>query len=116
MRALIAIALVLGATGCPFDDSDGDGTNYIAIDDMPSAYKAAYCQYLARCGYFPDSTTCVAAAISVIPTIDPDIVYAVHSGRVIYNGNNVKECFDAVANDTCDQTDANGRVRVRACG
>lgn len=117
MRHVVLLALALTMTACPLtDDDSGDGTGYVAIADMPAAYKEAYCTYLARCGMFPDQATCVGAALAVVPTIDANLVAAVNAGRVRYNGSKVRECFDAVANDTCDQTDANGRIRVPACG
>jgi hypothetical protein len=115
MRYLVLLVLALAATACPADE-DGDGSNYVAVADMPAAYKEAYCTYLARCGVFPDQATCVSAALAVVPTIDPNIAAAVATGRVIYNGSNVKACFDAVANDTCDSTDENGRAHVPECG
>jgi hypothetical protein len=114
MRLALVLALAMTLTGC--DDSDGDPANYVAVGDMPKAYKAAYCTYLARCGLFPDQATCVSAALSVVPTIDPNLVAAVGAGRVLYNGSRVKACYDAVANDTCDETDANGRTHIAACG
>jgi hypothetical protein len=116
MRIVFVLALALTTTACPFSDDDGDGSNYVAIGAMPEAYKDAYCTYLARCGLFPDKATCVGAALAVVGTIDPNLVAAVGAGRVLFNGSAVKACFDAVANDTCDQTDENGRVRVPACG
>lgn len=117
MRHVVLLALALTVTACPLtDDDSGDGSSYVAIADMPAAYKEAYCTYLARCGLFPDKVTCVGAALAVVPTIDANLVAAVNAGRVRYNGSHVKQCFDSVADDTCDQTDANGRVRVPACG
>ncbi len=114
MRLAMLLALALSTTAC--GDDDGDGSSYIAVDDMPAAYKEAYCTFLARCGVFPDTATCVGATLVVVPTLDQNVIAAVHAGRVIYNGNNVRTCFDAVANDTCDQTDENGRTRTTACG
>lgn len=111
---VLALALALTATACTGDD-DG-GADYVAIDDIEAAYKDAYCTYLARCGLFPDAATCVRASLAVVATIDPNVIAAVHAGRIIYNGNNVRTCFDAVASDSCDQTDENGRIRVPACG
>lgn len=114
MRFALVLALAVTTAAC--GDDDGDGSGYIAVEDMPAAYKDAYCMFLARCGVFPDQATCVGASLAIVPTLDPNVIAAVHAGRVIYNGNNVKECFDAVANDSCDQTDENGRVRTSACG
>jgi hypothetical protein len=117
LRVAFVLALVTTTAACPLDeDGDGDGTNYVAVGDMPAAYKDAYCTFLTRCGLFPDKATCVGAALSVVGTIDPNLVAAVGAGRVFYNGSNVKACYDAFANDTCDQTDENGRARIPACG
>lgn len=117
MRVLLLVALALTTAACPLGDDDGgDGSSWIRVEDMPAAYKAAYCTYLARCGVFPDQETCTKAALGIVPTIDPSLVAAVHAGRVHYNGHYVKACYDAVANDTCDITDENGRAHVAACG
>lgn len=118
MRLVLLVALALTTAACPLvdDDDGGDGSSWVAVGDLPVAYKDAYCTYLARCGFFPDKTTCTHAALAIIPTIDPNLVAAVQAGRVRYNGSYVRACYDAVANDTCDTTDENGRARIPACG
>lgn len=117
MRIVALLALALTQAACPFfDDSDGDGSNYVAIDQVDAATKDAWCTYLARCGEFPDQATCVGAYIYNVPTwFDANIVAAIGAGRVVYNGSNMKLCLDAMANNTCDRTDQNGRANVAAC-
>ena len=115
MRIALAIVLAVTTTGCPFGDDDGDPNNWIVIDQMEVAYRKAYCTYLVRCGEFPDQATCEGAALPSVMVPDPNIIAAAKAGRVSYSGSSVKACFDALANDTCDRTDQNGRMRVAAC-
>ena len=112
---LAAITLISITTLTSCDDEDGDGTNYVPIDQYPSQYRDAYCTYLARCGLFPDKATCLAANLSVTVTIDPNIIGAFQNARVVYNGSNVKACLDALANQTCDETDESGRTTPSVC-
>ena len=37
--------------------------------------------------------------------LDPNVLAAVGEGRIAYDGNNVKACFEAIAAQTCDVTD-----------
>lgn len=116
MRSALLLVVAAVCAGCPSgDDDSGDPASYVPLDEITGAYKGAYCTFLARCGVFPDRETCVGASLAVVPTIDANVVAAVRAGRALYNGANVKTCFDAVANDTCDQTDENGRARTPAC-
>jgi hypothetical protein len=113
MRRFVIVALLVG--GCPGDDSGTPGS-YVAVNDFASAYKDAECTYLVRCGTFPDKATCMSAQlVSTVYRLYPDLVAAIEMGTVIYNGNNVQTCFDAIANATCDRTDEAGRVLPIEC-
>jgi len=109
--ALSAVAAV--ACG---DDDNGSG-EYVAVSDFDAAYKDAECTYLTNCGFFPDKATCLTAQLfnGGAYSLSADLRDAIAKGRVLYNGNAVKECFDAIANATCDKTDEAGRVPVLAC-
>src|SRR3954453_4447355 len=99
MRRLVIAALLLSACG---DDSGPPG-EYVAVSEFASAYKDAECTYLAKCGMFPDKATCIGAQLYTTEyVLFPEMIAAIEAGRVIYNGNNVKTCFDAIANATCD--------------
>lgn len=115
MRIVLVLALALSTTGCPLGDDDGDPANYVAIDQIPAAYKDAYCTYLASCGVFPDKAACLGAEISIAYHIDPNIAYAAATGALIYNGSNVKACFDALAQRSCDRTSQSARTTTTAC-
>lgn len=122
MRRVALVALfIVSQSGCFFmDDEDGDPANYIAIDQLDSSYKDAYCTYLARCGLFPDQATCVGAQLQngVNPFsyyISDQLLASFRAGRVRYNGSNVKKCFDAIAAMSCDTTDITVRTRLPEC-
>lgn len=115
MRSALLLALICMSPACDFfDDDSGDGT-YIAIDDLASAYKDAYCTYAAKCGLFPDKAACVSAALSTSPFFDPEVLAGVRAGKIAFNGNNARKCFDAIAAATCDRSDEDSRVTPPAC-
>lgn len=119
MSRVVVIASLVTLAGCPFgSDEDGDPTKYVAMSQIDSAYKDARCTYLARCGLFPDKATCLGAALTndyPLFQFDDQVRASVLAGRVRYNGNRVKTCFDAIAAATCDTTDENGRVPIAEC-
>jgi hypothetical protein len=115
MRAgLLAIAIAIAIVGCGDDDS-GSG-RYVSVADFDAKYKDAECTYLAGCGLFPDKATCMAANLTTGGySLPADLRAAIAAGRVQYDGNAVFECFDSIANATCDITDESGRVPMLAC-
>lgn len=120
MRHSLAIAIVTTAaisTSCLLDDDDGDGTNYIAVTEIEAAYKDAQCTYLVNCGTFATRDACLQAELSggANYTLDPNIEAAIYGGHIVYNGSNVKACLDALANRSCDRTDATVREAPLEC-
>lgn len=115
MRLAIALLLAATTTSCIGDD-DGDGTNYVVVTEIAAAYKDANCTFLTNCGLFPDKTTCLSAELGSSGfNVDANVAAAVGAGRVIYNGSNVKACFDALAARSCDETSESARVTPSAC-
>jgi hypothetical protein len=115
-RALLLVA-VLACAGCPDDDS-GNGTDYVAFDDLEAAYKDALCTHLAACGEFADHATCMQAELSLtnpLP-IPRDTLLAMARGHMIYDGANVYACFTALAERSCDRTSESARMVPPACG
>jgi hypothetical protein len=112
MRRIALLAVLLAACG---DDGVYDPSMYVTVDDYATAYKDAECTYLTRCGLFPDKATCLTAQLFAYLQLDRDLVGAIKAGRVYYNGNAVKACFDALAANTCDKTDEAGRVQPDIC-
>jgi hypothetical protein len=117
MRLPIALFLSVTAFSCIGDDDDGDGSNYVLATEIKKAYKEANCTFLTKCGLFPDKASCIAAnqSGSTSLELDPNVVAAIGAGRVYYNGSNVKECFDALAARSCDETSESVRVTPLAC-
>ena len=112
MRRALVIALLVAAWG---DDTSGDQLGFVAADKMSSAYLDAVCTYEARCGLYPDKATCLVAQHPMTVALDPNVLAAIGEGRIAYNGNNVDACFEAIATQTCDLTDLEGRVVTPAC-
>jgi hypothetical protein len=115
MRLAIALLFAVSTTSC-IGDEDGDGSNYVVITEIDKAYQEAYCKYAAACGLFESEEVCRGANLTSSSfELDPNVVAAVGAGRVYYNGSNVKECFDAVAARTCDETSESARTTPAAC-
>ena len=98
MRSLLVLLVVAGCGGG------------ISIEEYPTAFRDAYCKYLARCGSFPDVATCQHANIGINLVIDPSSKSAIDKGKVIFDGNLAQDCLDAFGAQTCDQTDSDGRA------
>lgn len=109
----MAVLALVPACG---DDSGNPG-DFIGLDAFDSSYKDAECTYLVRCGFFADKMTCLSATLTgnSMFTLSAQMRVEILAGRVSYNGNNVKACFDALANATCDKTDESGRVLPVQC-
>jgi hypothetical protein len=114
MRAGI-LAVAIGIIGCGDDDS-GSG-QYVSVADFEASYKDAECTYMTNCGIFPDKATCLAANLlsGTAYSLSADLRAAIAAGRVSYNGNAVFECFNAIANASCDKTDEAGRIPMLSC-
>ncbi|HEY5947447.1 MAG TPA: hypothetical protein VIV40_18215 [Kofleriaceae bacterium] len=114
-RAAFAFVLAVAVIAAGCGDDGGDPDHYVAIDQVAAAYHDASCQYLVRCGQFPDQATCIAAHLTTSFVVDPNLLAAVRAGHVIYNGTYVKDCFDALAQRSCDKTSESARVVPGAC-
>jgi hypothetical protein len=117
MRLACTIVLALMTSGCP--DDDGDGSSFVGVDEIADAHKAAYCEHLVRCGHFPDRAACIGANVTLefasYFTLEPDVIAAIRAGDVIYNGNNLRACFDSIAMRSCDQTSESYRELAPVC-
>jgi hypothetical protein len=116
MRGLVGI-LVLSLVAACGDDDIGSPGEYVTLAQFDAAYRDAECTYLVRCGLFPDQATCVKAHLfnAGAYSLSEDLRAEIAAGHVLYNGNNVKTCFDSIANATCDKTDEAGRGVNVAC-
>jgi hypothetical protein len=106
MRGLL-IAVMLVAPACGEDN--GNGGPYVPLDQIDKGYKTAQCKHLVMCGEFADQNACEAANLTVTFSISQTAVNAVLAGRMYYKGDVLAACFDKLATETCDTTDADGR-------
>jgi hypothetical protein len=110
MRWLILLCVIAACSG-----EDSSGGPYVPIDQIAQSYKDAQCKHLVMCGSFADQATCLAANVPSNFFVSPDMVEAVLEGKMYYDGGRLAACFDAIASQTCDRTDADGRVQPKAC-
>jgi hypothetical protein len=102
---MVAFAVVVAACG---DNS----VPSIPLGDVQEASREAACTYEVKCGLFPDVDTCVAYTMSLA---DPNPQAALAAKRLSYSGSNAKQCFDALAAASCDQTQKSARVQPTSC-
>ncbi|HEY1549715.1 MAG TPA: Dickkopf N-terminal cysteine-rich domain-containing protein [Kofleriaceae bacterium] len=62
------------------------------------------CAYLAKCGLFPDTSTCEQGYGSFIIVDDPSLMAAIDDGRVTFDGGKASQCLAQFAAESCDQT------------
>jgi hypothetical protein len=78
----------------------------IDLADYPGSAVDARCQYLARCGLFPDVASCQAYYAHVVLQ-NPSVQAAVDGGKLGYDGEAAKDCLDALSSASCDRTFSN---------
>ena len=91
------------------------GSSSVSFSDYPDSFRDAYCRYLARCGVFPDASTCEHANTDLDLFIDASAQAAVDMGKVIFDGETAQKCLDQFGAQTCDTTDESGRAFPAAC-
>jgi hypothetical protein len=96
---------VIAVVGCGHTISPGG----VSIDQIPTAYKRALCEFYARCGELPDIATCLDANLGVDIHVDPGMMAAIAQGRAFYDGVAVATCFDAIGARACDTSSQSAR-------
>jgi hypothetical protein len=104
MRELVIAALV-AACG-----SSSGGS--VPLAEYAQSAAEARCKAAVRCGLFPDLATCLA--YFPVPD-DPSPAAAVAANKTVYAGDKAKQCFDAIANASCDSTQQSEREEPTAC-
>ena len=117
MRLALAMIMAVTSSSCLLSDEDGDGSNYVAVNEIDQAYKDAQCAHLAMCGVFPTRDACLAANLNTSGgfSVAPNVEASIYAGHIIYNGSNVKACIDALAARSCDRTDQSARSTPMEC-
>lgn len=105
MRCKLVLAMILAACG-------GGAGPSIALADYPQAEIDSYCTYNVRCGLYPDAATCAQYAVA---PADPNPAAAVAANKMSYSGTNAKQCLDAIAAASCDQTQKSAREPASSC-
>jgi hypothetical protein len=96
--------VVIALVGC---SHSGNGS--VSVDQLPAAFKRSFCDYIVRCGGFPDVATCLGANLGISINPDPSADAAVAQGKVLYDGAKVGACYDALASISCDSTSQDAR-------
>jgi hypothetical protein len=84
----------------------------VPIDQLETKLDDAYCNYYVKCGLFPDVTTCELNEVTAEDDETAEIASAVTAGKITYNGGLAQQCFDAIANASCDRTQARGEPAI----
>lgn len=84
----------------------------LAYEELDVALQQARCTRAVRCELFPDEATCMAY-FRIVP--DPSIAAAIDADVLKYDGGRAKSCVDAIAQQSCDLTTADGHALPAAC-
>lgn len=98
MSCVVVATLAVAVTmpGC-----DGDSPGEIRLDQIKEQSMTALCEYLVRCGQFPDPAACRAAFFAELQAY-PDVA----SGITVYDGAAAAECLDAFRSFSCGAADS----------
>ena len=104
VRTAIAALLLLGACG--------DNLTGLAVEELDDSRRAAECMRLVRCGIYADEPTCLA---SMRPRDLRNEIAAIEAGKLVYDATAAARCHAALAEQSCDTTDASVRVPPAEC-
>ena len=105
-KLLRSCLLVVAASAC------GGGGGSIAYEDLDQQLQQARCQRLVRCGLFNDQASCLGY-FWVLP--NPGLAAAIAGHKVDYDGELARQCVDATAARSCDDTAPDVRRPSDAC-
>ena len=74
----------------------------VDIGDYRGAALDAECDYLVKCGLFPDSASC-KAQFGPLLLDNPSVEAAVDAGKLDYDGDAADDCFDALSSASCSR-------------
>jgi hypothetical protein len=100
------LALIVGLTGC-----GGGGGGGLAPEDLGEAMADAFCTRLVRCGLVASTAACEA----LLDVDNEELLAAIEAGTIDYDGVAARECLDAFAAASCDQSSESVRVEPPAC-
>jgi len=106
----LAFALLGGLGGCNSSSDDGDGgtaSEAVPFEDVPELYAAALCGAYGRCiGQFFDvflqGEDCLVRTTRRLKDDWPRFEEGIDAGRIVYRGDEVDACLDAIDAWTCD--------------
>jgi hypothetical protein len=101
---LVGLAVLL--LGC------GDNVTGLPLSELDGAADRARCERLVRCGVFVDANAC-DGFFRKRP--DTDLAAAIAAGLVVYNGPAAEQCFEALANQSCDASSRDARTVPATC-
>jgi hypothetical protein len=91
------------------------GGDTVSVDDYAREARDATCRHLVACGEIEDIETCRRLDIGVRIELSATDRAAVDMGRIRFDGENARRCFDALADRSCDATSESNRVVPDAC-
>jgi hypothetical protein len=103
----IAVLMVLLA-GC-------GGGGSVSLDRYTDEYRAAYCQYLTRCGLAESEDTCEQLHVDRRFPVAATVRAGVAMGKIVYDGGAARACIDAYAGRPCDVTGRDNRAHTDVC-
>jgi hypothetical protein len=105
MRRLVVATALLAACG----------SDPVAIDDYASEARDAHCRYLVKCGAIESVEICRRLDVGIHIRLSVNERAAVDAGRIKFDGDDARRCFDALADRSCDVTSKSNRAVPDEC-
>jgi len=104
--ALLGLLLV---AGCPAPKGGGGSGSPPTLENLGTAYVAAFCAYESRCGLIPDQTFCessMSAAMSGQSGFNsfPATIAAAQAGKSQFNATAASQCLNYLAAMPCTES------------
>lgn len=91
------------------------GGGEVAPDDLDTEIIDSTCERLVRCGEFESLAACQATLNAYGLGVGGALLAGVENGSIDYDGEKARECLEAIAAASCDESAENARNDPAAC-
>lgn len=112
MRRLMVMGLLCAACSA---SNPGPPGSPVPIDEIGAQGAEEVCEFQARCGGAQDVAACLSVHFAGPTVTSATVLAGVKAGRIKYDGDLARECFDALGSRSCDVTTASYHGYPEVC-